>query len=324
MPIRWFNRSGPEYPALRALLESDDPTDRAIAQNFRCDSVSIEREADFERFLPDPCDAEQFKRAVTDYFEEKIRSRALPQYVYRAKNSNNILTGGGRTPAINTDVKLVRVLDLNSSSRLFNVAKLEDARAFATFPSGHDPRLVSAWLDNQLSERSDSEVVAFLGSVLEVLNDSRSFPFNPIWTTTWNAFADHSVDRPERWLEIMGVPKPAKHWLVQLRYTVSEAGTIARPTQLDAGWFPYYFPSPPQASDLAGTHPMDLRTSPQSDRLLPTYIHKQIHHTIDHIVRIGRTTDPVIGNLETQRRCHRDLLARVYGANVFKWMPNVL
>lgn len=119
--------------------------------------------------------------------------------------------------------------------------------------------------------------------------------------------------------------KRSPRWVMPLRYKVREAGTIARPTQLDADWYAYHFPSPPQTPLAMGGHPMDLG-SPKAAQLLPEYIHKQIGHKIDHWIdsgkKIGKTTQAVTANLADMRRAHHELLVSRHGPDVLGWMPD--
>jgi hypothetical protein len=114
--------------------------------------------------------------------------------------------------------------------------------------------------------------------------------------------------------------------VILLSYTVAEAGTLARPTILDADWYAYHFPSPPQAPLAIGGHPTDLRIAPRANYPLPEYIHKQIPHTLAHWTdvggKIGRTSSPDPTSLADQRRAHLELLAKIYGPDVLGWMSS--
>jgi len=123
---------------------------------------------------------------------------------------------------------------------------------------------------------------------------------------------------------VSGVATPPPRWLILLRYTVAEAGTLARPTILDADWYAYHFPSPPQTSLAVGGHPMDLRVTPRATHLLPEYIHKKIPHKLEHWTDLGgkiaRTNSPDSTGLVDQRMAHFELLVNTYGQDVLKWM----
>src|SRR5207245_1273167 len=100
--------------ALSSWLGSGDSGKQSMARNVMHDHrVSEEREHRFDAFVQHPCAPGDLNRAIVDYFEEKVRRRRLPHYVYKGINENNLLTGRGLIPIIHKDVKLVRALDLN-------------------------------------------------------------------------------------------------------------------------------------------------------------------------------------------------------------------
>src|SRR4029077_447694 len=141
------------------------------------------------------------------------------------------------------------------------------------------------------------KISAFVEQTLKVIGAKldKDEPFNPTWAVLWNDLEMSLDNPPEQWLEVLGVPKQESgRWLVALRYTVGEAGTLARPTLLDAGWNAYHFPSPPQAPPRYGGHPMNLGDHVQAKRLPWEYVHSQISFNIAHWVaggrRIGRTS----------------------------------
>jgi hypothetical protein len=139
----------------------------------------------------------------------------------------------------------------------------------------------------------------------------------------WAAFKGFESELPERWLQVLGAKqKEAECWIVLLTYPVAMAGTIVRPTQLDAGWNAYHFPSPPQAQVELGGHPMDLFPMENLGSPMSEYIHRQIDHYPDHIMRIGRTSASLSGSLSHQREAHHRLLERHYGSGIRDWMDS--
>jgi hypothetical protein len=116
------------------------------------------------------------------------------------------------------------------------------------------------------------------------------------------------------------------HWYIALTYTVAEAGTIARPTQLDGGWYEYHFPSPKEAPLEFGGHLMDLRLPPVAIALLPEYIHKQIEHPSKHWHDTGRLLGQTSAShgsaLFEMRRAHQKLLASTYATDAYTGCPN--
>ena len=312
--------------ALYSLLSSPDISENVMARNVMFDHrVSKEREESFDKYVQDPCTADSLIRACNEYHYEKIRVRTLPDYVYVGVNGNNLLNGHAVIPPkINKDVKLVRALDLNGLAPVFQWARRKRGwgRFIRSFPGPHNERDVMKWLDDIFHVGPAED---FVEVVLDILNNYRDVSaFQPTWATTLSGFSKHLSEPPERWVEAIGVSKPRPCWVILLAYTVREAGTIARPTQLDGGWYCYHFPSPPHATIDVGGHPMDLRTTPQATDVIPEYIHKQIRHTMDHWTGIGskygRTNPAALTTLLTQRTSHYQLLVRTYGPSVLTWM----
>jgi hypothetical protein len=149
-------------------------------------------------------------------------------------------------------------------------------------------------------------------SLLGFLNEYRRVePFQPVWATQWTEFSEREWDQPARWPQMLGVRAPTdRHsWLLLLRYPVREAGQIVCPTQLDGGWHPEHFPTPPSAP--CG-HPMDLDSTKRDRRHLPEFIHQQMDHTIDHLVACARLEAAPAIPLPPPQRRHYRILARDY------------
>jgi hypothetical protein len=325
--------------AITAWLSSTEVDARAMARNLMHDHrVSLEREKKLDDFVKYPPTADSLQRAIVDYFNARVRTRSLPEYVYQSLNATNLLTSKSTIQStINKDVKLLRVLDLNRLRLVYQWAidarnkKKEWKKSFAKFPISPNDNKIGKWLDDEIGGGSESRIEELITTVLDAVSTySQGKPFQPTWATTWAAFASHQRHGPERWLQILGIAASPPRWIIILRYTVGEAGTLARPTMLDAGWYANHFPSPPPllTSLSSGGHPMDLRIIPRANHLLPEFIHKQIRHSLKHWTdagsnmsdRIGRTLARNRELLSNQRICHHELLASVYGAGVYTWM----
>ncbi len=332
-----FGRTHPDpHPyddALKAWLTSADASWQSMARNVMHDHrVSEARAEAFDRFVDSPCTSAGLNRAIIDYFEEQIRHRRLPHYVYKAVNEENLLTSGQPVPLIHKDVKLVRVLDLNGLRFVVQWGNEPTRRkstwepTLANFPYSLTDSEVANWLDDEIGAGSPDRIERAVSTILDILNSYtiEEEPYQPTWATTWAAFEPHENGGPERWLQVSGVATPPPRWLILLRYTVAEAGTLARPTILDADWYAYHFPSPPQTSLAVGGHPMDLRVTPRATHLLPEYIHKQIPHKLEHWTDLGgkiaRTNSPYSTGLVDQRMAHFELLVNIYGQDVLNWM----
>ncbi|MBI3695658.1 MAG: hypothetical protein HY238_12575 [Acidobacteria bacterium] len=290
-----------------------------MARNLMHDhTVSEARQRVFEQFIPSPCTGRELRRAIVEYFYKRVFTSPTPDFLDPNLNERNWALG------IDPECPLFRLLDVTSFVMLFQWAHYAGRKPFDSFPV-MAYLTVQSWLDEQLAGGSESKeqfVKAFLDALNAYPGDTR-----PVRVTTWDAFAPFLGQGPDRWFEVWGVPKWSfPRWLIVLRYKASEAGTLVRPTQLDMGWNPYYFPPPPQASVDAGGYAMALRSSPYSTRLLPMFIHRQIDHSMEHWTAADRLCDRVIRvepdlDLAAARHAHRQLLAEEYGSDVYAWMP---
>jgi len=329
------------YDAALAQMRAAGEGEAAVAVNLMHDHrVSPGRESAFDTMVAAPCSADDLKLALVHYQKTRVQTRRLPHYVYDRLNGDNLLNGRvGVPPLVKPDLALVRVLDLNGLRRVFQWGQTEGAtkypgqwgRTFERFPTtGGDDLALMDFLDEKMGGRSVEGFVRAVLDLLDVYGRVEKKPFQPTWATTWAAFRKHAAEGPDRWHQVLGMEKPGPCWLLLLKYTVKDAGTVARPTQLDAGWYASHFPSPPQTPRNEGGHPMDLSTSlPADDNLLPEYVHKQIHHPLSHWTTLapsfqnyGRTTAPHLPSLSDQRHAHHRRLGGRYGAGVRGWMSS--
>ena len=315
-------------------LRDDDLAFAAMARNFAFDHrVSEGRAEKFDRHGNRPRTSDALRAAIDQYFERCVRTRGIPDFLLRRFNRDNIVIGAGeKLPAFSKDLKLVRVFDLTGLQPLFlwaNQPRNRKKRWRALLTSLLDKRS-GDWdsrVSDQLTGQTPGQIQEFIEIVLDVLNTSRrDVPHQPTWATTWSDLEPHVRHGPDRWLQVLGMAKPPSRWLVLLSYTVREAGTLVRPTQLDAGWQEYHFPSPPDAPLEVGGHPMDIRVLPRTRPLLQEFIHKQIDHPLHHWTdtggELGRTTVLNTKGLDRQRIAHYELLKRVYGLSVARWMDS--
>jgi hypothetical protein len=175
---------------------------------------------------------------------------------------------------------------------------------------------------------SDNGRSSFVDGFLDLLNVySKIVPWNPIWLADWPAF-DLTVGEtvPSSWTESVGLPcAPAVEWVMVVRYPASAMKRLYRPTQLEAGDFPYHFPSPPCAECKVGGHPMNMG-NPASGRLLSEFIHTEIpfanRNWKEAGLRLGSTPlNRKYDVLMTYRRRHYELLTDSYGFEpVHSWM----
>ncbi len=306
-----------------------DPALRAMGVNVRYDHrISETRHREFHGFVTPACTQDALQRAFKKYYENRVRPRKAPDFILPRLNDSNLVTGYLRT------APLVRALILNGLGEVFASAR-ETNEVFEDFPTDPDEKSVSGWLDRELLPQNDVKTQRFVEATLKELEIARrKQAFQPVWATLWHHFEPYVAEPTERWMEALGVSwEPAPHdpgdpaparWLVLLKYTVGEAGTLFRPTQFDAGWRAEHFPSPKGVEVDRGGHPVDLgRTTPPPD-VLPEFIHLQIDHKPDHFYRIGRTEQPARSGFPSRRRLHHSRLRSFYASrmDVYDWMPS--
>ena len=324
-----FGRDRPHHAFDKAIAEwraSRHDIYKSMACNIVHDHrVSPEREEDLRKLAGDDCTGIEFGNAIRDYFETKIKFRPLPAYVYWKSNKQNLL---GLTPwgwkGPKRDTKLLRILDISGLFFPFAWAKKQGRSRFATLNDREED--APDWVDKQLKGLSADAFEAFLEEVLVVIRQcSEEQSFQPVWATTLNGFQDYALSTPDRWLEPLGMTRASyPRWLVLLAYDVKEAGTLARPCQLEAGFNPVHYPSPECADVSRGGHPVDLRPNPLGN-LLGEYVHKEIPHTLKHFENAGKRYGPTSGTtpdeLRNQRERHYERLVGEYGSSpVRAWM----
>jgi hypothetical protein len=135
-------------------------------------------------------------------------------------------------------------------------------------------------------------------------------------------------------LQAVGVVRDTQVWVAVVQYPVATTYRdiqLFRPTQLEAGSYPYHFPSPPQAELAKGGFTMFLNQPAPEKRyiqpaLVSEYVHAQVDFTIKNWRSAGGLVDvtkrPVAGALQDQRRRHWELLGTRYGPTLIsEWMP---
>jgi len=161
----------------------------------------------------------------------------------------------------------------------------------------------------------------------------RSRARHPVWTADARQF-DQVATGAETWLAAVGLPLPPEaECILQFRYPVSAVPVLARPTQLEAGWFAYHFPSPPCAIPEDGGYTLNLIASRLSvpSVLVNEFIHEQID--LDpryfHAYGIAGPADRKMQEAEIPERRlghHRILRERYSDSEINSWMlsPNDL
>jgi len=315
-------------PALEDCTMSGEPLKQAVAENIRYDRrVSVEREEELDVYVKgEPKIWTDLQRPIGDYFWEKVRRNGDPDYV-RGINRQNIVVGGTENHhGLRDEVELGTVLDLRGLLPVYRWAQSTGIEPFASAIGDfeRDENLL-LYLD-RVCRGTTEEISAFLARLFEALGRKlqEDEPFNPTWAVLWKDLEAVLDKQPERWLEVLGIPKQEPgRWLIVLRYRVRDTGTLVRPTLLDAGWNAYHFPSPPLLPPASGGHPMNLRG--QAGGLLREYVHSQIPHTIAHWEagrkKIRRTERAVTCRLMEQRARHHQRLVDLYGNEIREWLP---
>lgn len=315
---------GPLDAALAEMLASH-AGDRAVARNIMFDHrVSDARVTALVSLLPTPVTSTALQDAVELYHSTKVRLEAT--FLDHGLNAENIVAGGaGGVHLVNKDLEIGRVLDLSGMFRVFALARSLGRPAFQTLPDGRSMRL-NEWLKLRLSGTSD-DVEEFLGQVFDAAWDSHAIsPFHPSWVAPWASLEPWLASSPARWQDVAGLcPAGEERYIVLLKYRVRDVGQLARPTQLDAGWYAYHYPSPPNADPPKGGIAMDLDETTTPTKPVSEYIHDEIHHAVSQWKaggsRIGLASARHGGDLCATRRRHWDLLHTHFTFSPADWIP---
>jgi hypothetical protein len=226
--------------------------------------------------------------------------------------------GDGLQPGLS----LVRLLNLTGLERVYRNYALPASEEFHGLVN---PTVdFTVWLRDKC-QAGDAELEQFITATLSMLNtDRKKHAYQPVWATLWDEFKPY-LDHPEgatRWRQALGLkPDSRPCWYAVLKYKVGEVGSLFRPSQLDADWSGYHFPSPAGVPVWRGGFPMDCRG--ESDRPLSEYVHQQIDHRLDHWtlagrrVKLGLMNDPL--GFQALRRRHHDLLVNHFGEAARQW-----
>lgn len=339
-----FGRNGsgahPLAQSLAKLQASTDEGRRAMAYNLMHDHrVSEAREAAFLSYIArQKLSTTEIGDIVKAYHRERVREARHPDFLEPAINGENFRSGPHAGPlAVNSNLEVGRVLVLNG---LWTACRWATREHPARYPAlGTVPgeglefrKRVQEWLTEKLST-SAGQRTSFVQAALKAAwhHHLEIAPYQPAWVAPWEDLKTHleHPSKPRRWLEVMGAHKQAPCWIIVLRYQVREVGQLLRPTQLEAGWFAYHFPSPPaQYLISTGGHPMDLSIPCEADGVLQEYVHDQIRHPIEHWHEAGSFCEPMETpppeELALQRQRHHQALCEHYSAaHVLPYLPSI-
>ncbi len=315
-------------PHLTALAGSSVESDIAIEENLRLDNRVSEARA--ERFLnhsktvtgPDD---------ITIQLDTQARKNAWTDFADVTVNTNNVVIQRGfKTPPapLPATTQVVTIMTLFKDLRDYlepRVTKKQDGTGIGS-PSE------ATGLDQWFEEHSgpdpsddlrDGIAAAYRGVVRSQLKNSKAgrteHAERVVWVGKLDEFEQHMGEGPQRWLEVFGlghilyrngaVPKAKRtDWFFLLRYTLESTSTVARPTVLDAGANPYYFPSEGTLPAESGGKTMilgdanDLGIQP-----LTEYIHNQRQVKSEDVLGVFKLPPPARPSLKLLdiRNAHR-------------------
>ena len=319
------------HKALAELLNSSatDSGDRAVACNLRHDrriGPARERLLDLHRSVgvdAHPRTGLAVKDSVRDYFLKRIRGSFTPDFILPEFNKDNFreIATASNPDGMNGGIELARVVDLTELGTVYLWAEESGIAAFQGYEAESRSNRLKGWLRRFLREEADA-VPMILAVVYRRL---KRIPYEPAWVTYWDDFGPYVSDTAERWLELIGKENrhtlETPHCLVLLRYCVRDTGTMFRPTQLDAGWLQFHFPS---AEDSISGYTMDLAAPPEDTEPFSEFIHQQIAHSSHWTGEIKWTSRDGGLNLREQRAAHYRRLRRFDPGIASGWIEECL
>ena len=334
-----------DFPELASVLRQAcanglEVDHRVMARNLLCDShrTPVERMRVFLEESGDVSTTKELQKALYQYrWRHVCPPRVRPgepkvQPVYaRAENGAN---------AITQDVEMVAtVLNLSWMGQIYAAArsdfKIPEFERFE-LANPEDVDEINQKLGDQLSEKNLRE--PFLAAILKARNRYERNLRNYIkitWVAEWKSLEKFLLRKnPSSWMQAVGVATETPVWVAVLCYPVRRTAkriALYRPTQLDAGWYPHHFPSPPQSGVEKGGYSMFLGLKNEtlhSYGLVREFIHEPVDFSIKDWSRAGELLDfvpgPVSGDLIEQRRAHLELLSTHYPDGVRSWMETVI
>jgi hypothetical protein len=231
------------------------------------------------------------------------------------------------------DYRLIHVEDLTLRAAAFRSAKAAGHEAFGDFSTSLNLSAegVNRFLEQDLGLGAEPAPGA-IDAIVGALNLD---PRGPVWTAdAAELMKCLGGDQPECWCESVGIERDADHWMIVLEYSVADFvegslgdAVLLRPTQLEAGWSGFHFPSPPWLEPNEGGRILSLRSPDQTmdgERwLVPEFIHGPMLLRSDHVRAWWKTGTAtrrrdLIGDL---RQRHHNWLCEQY-RGVPGWMAS--
>ena len=287
--------------------------------------MSETRAAHFGRWCRESGNAADLVLAAEEYLREQVHKDPNTTFLHEDNGNNIVETPNG---SIADEEPLATVLDLTGlaavlrAGRLAGLPDLQTLPAAATITDEQINQFYEDRLRNPDLGVRDRTVDAILHAVY--LSER-----HPTWAARWDRFIGRIDATPESWLEAVGIPRATfPRWILALRYTADEVQQLLRPTQLEAGWFGYHFPSPPGSAD-AGGHAMSLAERDGNLRLpiLPEFVHPRVRFRWQHWKAAGRMCDVTtrvggpVYRLAVYRADHYEDLVAEYGSEAISgWL----
>ena len=342
---RIFDRDDPDLlsiyeDAIAAWEASGDHTRTAISINLRSDHrISSRREQEFREYFLRLGD---LREALDDYVKENVKFSPSPHFCESwCQNLVANCASGEYCEGIDETIELATVISLsglslpikdtypNLAAEMPEWRDLLDSDTQASDSPANSTQWsdrFEEWLDRNLTGKAPSEIESFLTKIFKVINyrlARENHQYNPVWVTTWKDFEKYAGREPDRWSQIVGVPRRKPTWQIVMRYPASKVKCLYRPSQLDSGFYPQHFPSPREAIMAEGGLTMDLGM--EDDQPLSEFLHTQIELEIDYWIAAGRLigkSSITADELPAMRRKHYDkLVGRYREDDIKRWMP---
>ncbi len=173
--------------------------------------------------------------------------------------------------------------------------------------SGHIPEGTICVTGEQLTETHR----AVMGCLLDELRENRKWRRHPIWVCLYEELRHHLEKGPERWLELVGVPKSSgNRHIAVVKYPKGDL-PLFRPSTADAFSHSYHFPTSMTSDPNEGGRSLDMSgpistigngvedngsatgVGSRDNPPLREYIHMHGFPAAAQLVAIGRTGRPV-------------------------------
>jgi hypothetical protein len=311
---------------------SPDVNARSVAWDLLHDHrISARRVAHWEDLASGALDA-SLEAALRTYFDV-ICKRPLETYASNVNASNIPHLGDFALPGAGK--MLVQVLDL-TNKRCMAIWEFGKDLGLAAL-RGLDlskPDALAADLDLRLSKQSLDAQVPLMDAFFTAqrLHLEAGNSQGPVWVALWDGWrARIELHQPESWAGAVGLSKEiSNRCFAVLKYPVRRAGSLIRPTQLEASWYGRHFPSPPVCALATGGRVVQGEPA-NIVRPLAEYIHAPVPWSVQDWllseipVRSTRTPVGPISVLRMDREAHWGALAMEVGkAALTAWMatPN--